>query len=153
MKCDNQYETNDCWYSICRKIFSSIVSGQVTPRIASRVIKPINDMWATLNLLLRVQLLFLKQPIGNATKPETTKKTTQKWMINIKSVAKISLNWKRNKQPEHYSDYLQNISNLIKRHNPLNRIAQTVHIWTTILHSSDRFFTKVQNHIFFVITF
>ena len=46
-------------------------------------------------------------------------------MINIKSGAKISLNWKRNKQPEHYSNYLRNISNLIKRHNPLNRIART----------------------------
>ena len=41
-------------------------------------------------------------------------------MINIKSAAKISLNWKRNKQPEHYSNYLRNFSNLIKRHNPLN---------------------------------
>ena len=46
-------------------------------------------------------------------------------MINIKSAAKISLNWKRNKQPEHYFNYLRNISNLIKRHNPLNRIART----------------------------
>ncbi len=29
------------------------------------------------------------------------------------------------KLPEHYSNYLRNISNLIKRHNPLNRIART----------------------------
>ena len=125
MRCDTQYETNDCWYSICRKIFSSIVSGQVIPRIASSVIKPINNIWADLNLVLRVQLEFLKQPIGIATKPETTKKTMQKWKINIKSAAKIGLDWRRNKPPEHHSDYLRNISNLIKRHKPLNRIART----------------------------
>ena len=46
-------------------------------------------------------------------------------MINIKSAAKISLNQLRNKPPEHNSDYLRNISNLIKRHNPLNKIART----------------------------
>ena len=49
----------------------------------------------------------------------------QKWKINIKSAAKIGLDWRRNKQLEHHSDYLRNISNLIKRHNPLNRIAHT----------------------------
>ena len=48
----------------------------------------------------------------------------QKWKINIKSAAKIGLDWRRNKQPEHHSDYLRNISNLIKRHNPPNRTAR-----------------------------
>ena len=46
-------------------------------------------------------------------------------MINIKSAAKISLDRLRNKPPEHHFDYLRNISNLIKLHNPLNRIART----------------------------
>ena len=46
-------------------------------------------------------------------------------MINIKSAAKISPVYQQTKQPEHHSDYLRNISNLIKRHNPLNKIART----------------------------
>ena len=54
-----------------------------------------------------------------------TKETIQKWTISIRLAAKISLNRKCNKQPEHLSDYLRNISNLIKRHKPLNRVVRT----------------------------
>ena len=48
----------------------------------------------------------------------------QKWIIKIKSAAKISLNWRPKKQSEHHSDYLRNTSNLIKRHRPLSRITR-----------------------------
>ena len=45
-------------------------------------------------------------------------------MINIKSAAKINLGWWLSEQSEHYPDYLLNISNLIKLHRPLKRIAR-----------------------------
>ena len=106
------------------RVLSIIVSGQVIPRIASSVIKPINKMWTTLNLVFASSCSCSSSQLATPTSQKPQRKLCQNGLLiqsqlpNLAPADKTINNL-------YISLTISEISVIVSSYNPLDRITRT----------------------------